>query len=277
MATWAVGDIQGCHTTLRRLLARIGFDARSDRLWLVGDLVNRGPESLAVLRWARELGNRAVVVLGNHDLHLLARGLGLAAAKPTDTLDEVLAAPDRDELLAWLRERPLLHREGNLVLVHAGLLPEWTVAEAEALARDVERVLRGPEGPDLLARPRRLAPRRWLPTLDDRSRRHLALLAFTRLRTLSPDGEPDFDFSGPPERAPAGLVPWFDRPRRWSAEATAVFGHWAALGLHLGPRQLALDSACVWGGSLTALRLEDRAIVQEPAASGDRMRGDHRD
>jgi bis(5'-nucleosyl)-tetraphosphatase (symmetrical) len=269
MATWAIGDIQGCHTTLRRLLERLRFDGGDDRLWLVGDLVNRGPGSLAVLRWARALGDRATVVLGNHDLHLLARGLGAAAAKPTDTLDEVLAAPDRDELLGWLRERPLLHREGELVLAHAGLLPEWTVEEAETQARDVERALRGPAATELLARPRRHAPRRWLSGLDELPRRQLALLALTRLRTLTLHGEPEFEFTGPPDGAPAGHIPWFRMPGRRSAEATIVFGHWAALGLQLEPRHLALDSACVWGGALTAVRLDDRTVVQEPAAAGD--------
>lgn len=270
MTTWALGDIQGCHTTLRRLLERIRFDAGVDRLWLVGDLVNRGPGSLDVLRWARELGDRLTVVLGNHDLHLLARGLGAAAAKPTDTLDAVLAAPDRDELLAWLRARPLLHREGDLLLVHAGLLPEWTVGEAETQARDVERALRGPEAAELLARPRRHAPRGWIAGLENLPRRQLALLALTRLRTMSLHGEPEFDFSGPPDGAPAGHIPWFRMPGRRSAEATVVFGHWAALGLHRGPHHLALDSGCVWGGTLTALRLDDRTVVQEPAANEDR-------
>jgi bis(5'-nucleosyl)-tetraphosphatase (symmetrical) len=277
MATWAIGDIQGCHTTLRRLLARVGFDARSDRLWLVGDLVNRGPGSLDVLRWAKGLGDRATVVLGNHDLHLLARGLGATAAKPTDTLDEVLAAADREALLAWLRERPLVHREGERLLVHAGLLPEWTPDEAEAQARDVERTLRGPGAEELLTRPRRHAPRRWIAGLDDLPRRQLALLALTRLRTLTLHGEPEFEFSGPPTGAPAGHIPWFLMPRRRSAEATIVFGHWAALGLLLGPHQLALDSGCVWGGSLTALRLDDRAVVQEPAADHDAARGGGRE
>ncbi|MBN1773821.1 MAG: symmetrical bis(5'-nucleosyl)-tetraphosphatase [Deltaproteobacteria bacterium] len=273
MTTWAIGDIQGCHATLQRLLARIGFDARSDRLWLVGDLVNRGPGSLDVLRWAKELGDRAVVVLGNHDLHLLARGLGAAPAKPTDTLDEALAAPDRDTLLDWLRERPLLHRDGELALVHAGLLPEWTLDDAETQARDVERALRGPEAPELLGRPRRHAPRRWVAGLDDLPRRQLAMLALTRLRTLTLHGEPELEFSGPPDGAPDGRVPWFLMPGRRSAAATVVFGHWAALGLRLEPHYAALDSGCVWGGSLTALRLDDRTVVQQPTADGDASRG----
>ncbi|MBI5489400.1 MAG: symmetrical bis(5'-nucleosyl)-tetraphosphatase [Deltaproteobacteria bacterium] len=269
MATWIIGDIQGCHSTLRRLLARIRFDDRADRLWLVGDLVNRGPSSLEVLRWARGLGERLTVVLGNHDLHLLARWLGAAGAKRTDTLDEVLAAPDRDDLLSWLRERPLLHREGDVVMVHAGLLPEWTVDEAEALALEVERAIRGPEALELFGRSRRAAPRRWKAGLDELPRRQLALLALTRLRTLAANGEPEFDFTGPPLSAPAGAIPWFLVPSRRSGDATIAFGHWAALGLNLGPRHLALDSACVWGGTLTALRLEDRAVVQEPGVEGD--------
>ena len=248
MATWVIGDVQGCHATLRRLLERIAFDPRADRLWLVGDLVNRGPASLDVLRWARDLGDRATVVLGNHDLHLLARGLGVAGPKKTDTLDEVLAAPDRDELLAWLRERPLLHREGDVVMVHAGLLPEWTVEEAEALARELERVIRGPAAGELLARPRRAAARRREAGLDDPARRQFALLGLTFLRTVGPDGAPDFEFSGPPMKAPPGQLPWFVVPGRRGDDLTVAFGHWAALGLNLGRRHLALDSACVWGG-----------------------------
>jgi bis(5'-nucleosyl)-tetraphosphatase (symmetrical) len=248
-----MGDIQGCFRTLRRLLRRIAFDPAKDRLWNTGDLVNRGPGSLEVLRWARDLGDRLMTVLGNHDLHLLARAAGLVRAKPRDTLDEVLAAPDRDELLAWLRARPLLHAEEGRVLVHAGLLPAWTVAEAETLARSVEERLRAAGGLEL-ARPQSREPER------------STLWVLTRLRFCTADGSPGPDFTGPPDAAPPGCRPWFDFPGRRSAEATVLFGHWAALGFYRAPGILGLDSGCVWGGELTAVRLEDGEVFQEPAA-----------
>jgi bis(5'-nucleosyl)-tetraphosphatase (symmetrical) len=253
MATYALGDIHGCFRTLERLLRRIAFDPPRDRLWNTGDLVNRGPHSLEVLRWARALGDRLTVVLGNHDLHLLARAAGLARAKPRDTLEEVLAAPDRDELLAWLRARPLLHAENGRVLVHAGLLSAWTVAEAQALARSLEARLRAPGGLKLLS-PASQAPQR------------TPLWVLTRMRVCAADGSPGPDFTGPPEAAPPDCRPWFAFPGRRSAEATILFGHWAALGFYQAPGLLGLDSGCVWGGALTAVRLEDAEVFEEPAA-----------
>jgi bis(5'-nucleosyl)-tetraphosphatase (symmetrical) len=266
MATFAVGDIHGCFTTLQRLLRRIDFDARHDRLWLVGDLVNRGPCSLDVLRWAANLGDRLVSVLGNHDLHLLARAAGLAEAKRRDTLDGVLAAPDRDDLLAWLRFRPLLHREGDRVLVHAGLFPSWTVAQAESLAREVEQGLRGRGAERLLAGFGGKTPERWRERRPSRARRAQAALAgFAKLRTLSPEGRMCADFSGPPGEAPRGCLPWFAVPGRKSAGAQVIFGHWAAMGLRLEPGIVALDTGCVWGRQLTALRLDDGKLFAQPA------------
>jgi bis(5'-nucleosyl)-tetraphosphatase (symmetrical) len=269
VATYAIGDVHGCFLTLRRLLRRISYDPRCDRLWLVGDLVNRGPRSLEVLRWAADQGDRLTVVLGNHDLHLLARAAGLARARRRDTLEEVLAAPDRDDLLAWLRQRPLLHREDGFLLVHAGLLPAWTPAEAERLAREVEEELRGARAGRLLARLRAAPPRPWRASLTAGARRHLALAAFTRLRTLRQDGRLCDDFTGPLEEAPRGCLPWFDLPGRRSAGETVIFGHWAALGLLLRDDLAALDTGCVWGRELTALRLDDRRewkLFQEPSA-----------
>jgi bis(5'-nucleosyl)-tetraphosphatase (symmetrical) len=267
MATYAIGDVHGCHATLLRLLRRIDYDRRRDRLWLVGDLVNRGPRSLAVLRWAAGLDPaRSVVVLGNHDLHLLARAGGLAAPRRRDTLNEVLSARDRDDLLAWLRGRPLLHREGDWTMVHAGLLPEWTVPLAERLARDAGERLRGRSGDRLLATFRDDPPGRFRKTLSPAARRRLALAAFTRLRTLDRRGRMANDFSGPPSEAPRGYVPWFAAPGRKSRRAPIVCGHWAALGLHLDDGVAALDTGCVWGRALTALRLDDRKVFQEPAA-----------
>jgi bis(5'-nucleosyl)-tetraphosphatase (symmetrical) len=251
MATYAIGDVQGCDVTLGRLLARCAFDPGVDRLWLVGDLVNRGPRSLAVLRRARALGDRVTVTLGNHDIHLLARRAGLAAPKRRDTLDEVLAAPDCELLCKWLAERALLHRENGTVMVHAGLKPDWTVDEAERRARAVESCLRGGGLADLLTgRRRELA--------DD-------LAVFTRIRAIYPDGTLA-DYDGPPSGAPRGALPWFAHPERKSRDATIVFGHWSALGLHMRDGVIGLDTGAVWGRALTAVRLEDRAIYCEPNA-----------
>jgi bis(5'-nucleosyl)-tetraphosphatase (symmetrical) len=268
MATYALGDIQGCREALGRLLEEIAFHPAEDRLWLTGDLVNRGPDSLAVLRWARALGDRAVVVLGNHDLHLLAVASGLAPPKRRDTLRGMLEAPDRDELLDWLRRRPLMHCEGGFAMVHAGLLPDWTVDEALHLAREVERELRD--------RPRRLfasmygdEPSRWSGSLRASDRHRAVINAMTRMRMLSPAGDMDLAYTAAPSGAPEGLVSWFDFPGRRSRGTPIVCGHWAALGLVLRPDLIALDTGCVWGRALSAVRLEDRAVFQVDC-SGER-------
>jgi len=259
MATYAIGDVQGCHRTLLELLDRISFHPGRDRLWFTGDLVNRGPRSLAVLRWAKDHDGDLVVVLGNHDLHLLGVAAGVARPRRRDTLAEILGATDREPLLAWLRGRPFLHREAGHVLVHAGLLPAWTVAAAEALAGQASAALRGPTARDFLAEvlqsPAPAGP------AGDVAR---AVLALTRLRLCQSDGTLHEGFSGPPGEAPAGLLPWFAFPERRSAAWRVIFGHWAALGLVRTPTLLALDTGCVWGGSLTAVRLEDQATFQVP-------------
>lgn len=266
MATYAIGDVHGCFETLRRLLRRIAYDPARDRLWFVGDLINRGPDSLGVLRWAAAQGDRIVVVLGNHDLHLLARAEGVSAPKKRDTLEEILEAPDRDDLLAWLRSRPLVHREGEILLVHAGLFPEWTPAEAERLARDVEARLRGDKAPKLLGTVDQKAAEKWKEGLSGSDRARVALAGFARMRTLEADGRMCSEFSGPPSLAPKGCRPWFGIPERRSAGATVIFGHWAALGLKMGNGIAALDSGCAWGRELTALRLDDWRLFQEPSA-----------
>lgn len=263
MALYAIGDIQGCADALARLLDRIAFDPAADHLWIAGDLVNRGPGSAAVLRRLMALGDRVTAVLGNHDLHLLGRALGVRRRGRRDTLDPVLGAADREAMLAWLRARPLLHRAGDRVLVHAGLHPAWTVDEAEALAREAEGWLAGPEAPALLARGD--GDDRWSPALTGIARARGVVNVLTRMRTIRPDGRLDLAFSGPPDRLPPGRTPWFRVPGRASAGATVVCGHWAALGLHRGDGILALDTGCVWGGSLTACRLDDGAVFQVPA------------
>lgn len=266
MATYAIGDVHGCFETLLRLLRRIAFDRRRDRLWFVGDLVNRGPRSLEVLRWAVEQGDRIVAVLGNHDLHLLARAAGVAEVKRRDTLEAVLEASDRDDLLLWLRNRPLVHREGAYLLVHAGLFPTWSPAGAERLAREVEERLRSDRASKLLVAIDQKTAERWEDDLTGPDRARVALAGFARLRTLDAEVRMCPGFSGPPQTAPKGCRPWFSVPDRRSAGVTVFFGHWAALGLHLENGVAALDTGCAWGRELTALRLEDGRVFQEAAA-----------
>jgi bis(5'-nucleosyl)-tetraphosphatase (symmetrical) len=262
MPTYAIGDIQGCFVSLKALLDRIQFDPGRDRLWLVGDLVNRGPESLQVLRYVKQLGSAAVTVLGNHDLFLLAAGAGVVTLRSKDTIQDVLNAPDRDELLDWLSCRPFLFREGPLVLVHAGLLPQWTVAEAQALARQAEQYLQGPDRETFLRLVFETRGIQWSERLTGVTRSVAAIKVLTRLRVCTEDGTMDTTFTGPPELVPPGYHPWFHLSNRRHADATIVCGHWAALGLQIEPNLLAIDSGCVWGRTLTAVRLEDRQIFQ---------------
>lgn len=262
MATYAIGDVQGCFDELQALLGALEFDRANDRLWFVGDLVNRGPASLATVRFVRDLGDRAVVVLGNHDLHLLALAQGHAKSRKDDTLEEVLAAPDRGELLDWLRSRPMLHVAGNTALVHAGLLPQWDIAAARSLALEVEAELRGPRHSKFLETLYGSRPDRWTDDLSGADRLRVIVNAMTRLRFCTPEGVMEFETKGETARAPEGFLPWFDVPNRKSAGSTIICGHWSALGLRLAPNLLALDSGCVWGGRLSAIRLEDRRLYQ---------------
>jgi bis(5'-nucleosyl)-tetraphosphatase (symmetrical) len=264
VATYAIGDVQGCFRTLERLVRRIGFDPTSDRAILVGDLVNRGPRSADVLRWAKQYGDRVQVVLGNHDLHLIARHLGVAPARRRDTLSDVLEAPDRAELVAWLRRQPFALRTDGFLIVHAGLLPGWTIAAAEAFAADATAELqRDPEA--LLRRLAEEPARAWKSDLTRDERVVVAIQALTRVRMCTADGFPVSGFHGPPAEGPSGTRAWFDFPERRADDATVVFGHWSALGLHMGERAIGLDTGCVWRRELTALRLEDRALFQEPS------------
>ncbi|MBE0623647.1 MAG: symmetrical bis(5'-nucleosyl)-tetraphosphatase [Burkholderiales bacterium] len=264
MATYAIGDVQGCHGALRRLLDAIGFGRARDRLWFVGDLVNRGPDSLATLRLVRDLGDTAVTVLGNHDFHLLAVAAGHAKLHRGDTLDQVLAAPDREELLAWLRQRPILHVEGNWAMVHAGLLPQWSIARAQMLAQEVEAELRGANWRDFLATLYGNMPDAWSESLRGADRLRVIVNAMARMRFCTADGTIELRTKGESVDAPRGFFPWFDAPARASRDYTLVCGHWSTLGLKLRPDLLALDSGCVWGGSLSAVRLEDRKLFQVP-------------
>lgn len=261
-AHYVVGDVHGCHQTLVRLLARCGYDAQRDRLWLTGDLVNRGPASLALLRWARAQDERFVMTLGNHDLHAVAVAWGLRPAFPRDRLVELLGAPDLDELVTWILARPLLVRADPWVMVHAGLHPGWSLTEAEQAAHAAETLLRGPHARELLARYYGAT----------RSERHAdpvlcTLQACLTLRTCAPDGTP-CNHAGPPEDTPPGCAPWYRyrTTRREEAGVTFLFGHWAAHDFQRlsEARAISLDSGCSWGQTLTALRLGDGASWQEP-------------
>lgn len=262
MATYAIGDIQGCYNELQQLLQQVAFDPSRDKLWFVGDLVNRGPGSLEVLRFVRSLGDRAISVLGNHDLHLLAVRAGIGQLHRTDTLDEVLAAPDCDALMDWLRRQRLAHLEDGYLLVHAGVLPDWTAQQALQLAHEVETALRGDDYVDFIAHMYGNNPQGWDEGLKGYKRLRVIVNAFTRLRVCTLQGEMEFKFKGEIENIPQGLLPWFDIPDRKTRDTTMIFGHWSALGLMLRPDAIALDSGCLWGGPMTALRLEDRALFQ---------------
>jgi bis(5'-nucleosyl)-tetraphosphatase (symmetrical) len=260
MATYAIGDVQGCFDELQALLARVGFNRVHDRLWLVGDLVNRGPKSLDVLRFVKALGDRAVVVLGNHDLHLVTQFEGFERKRADDTFEDVLGAPDARELVGWLRARPMMHAEGGWAMVHAGLLPAWTIDKALELAREAEHALRAPNYRDFLAHMYGSKPERWDDALAGWDRLRVIVNAMTRMRFCAADGTMELRVKG--ETPPAGFRPWFEF--RQDACALAV-GHWSALGLRLAPRLAALDTGCVWGGALSALRLEDRWLAQVPS------------
>lgn len=260
---WVIGDLQGCLPSLQRLLARI--DA-GEALLFVGDIVNRGPQSLDTLRFVRALGERATVLLGNHDLHLLAVAAGIRPLHADDTLQEILDAPDRDELLDWLRARPLAHVQDGALFVHAGVLPPWTVEKTLALAGEVQARLRAPDHRAFLATMYGNEPARWDDAWTGADRLRCAINAFTRLRFVAADGTMDLKIKEGAHAAPPGRMPWFDHPERATHPARGglpvVFGHWSTLGLLNRPDAVCLDTGCVWGGRLTAMRWPRREIVQ---------------
>lgn len=262
MATYAVGDIQGCYNELEQLLLLIEFDQHKDKLWFVGDLVNRGAGSLAVLRRVKSMGDAAITVLGNHDLHLLAVAAGVAELHHSDTLDEILAAPDRDELLTWLRHQRMMHVQDGYALLHAGLVPEWSAGQAMALAREVEQQLRGNDYATFLKKMYGNTPNHWDDALAGYERLRVITNSLTRMRICNNRGEMEFKFKGEVKDVPEGYVPWFEIPQRASSDTTVIFGHWSALGLINTPNVIALDTGCLWGNALTAIRLEDRKIFQ---------------
>ncbi len=262
MTFYAIGDSQGCHSPVVALLDRIRADCPDPKLIFVGDLVNRGPRSLATLREIRALGDAAQVVLGNHDLHLLAVAHGIRAAHRSDTLDDILNAPDRDELLDWVRRRPLALLQDGYLLVHAGVLPQWSAQRTCDLAQEVEAALSGPNWVDFLRKMYGNAPARWDDALTGADRLRCIVNALTRIRYCSSDGTMDFSSKDGVGGGPAGYLPWFDVPGRKTEDVTVVFGHWSTLGLTMRPNLIGLDTGCVWGGQLTAVRLDTRAVLQ---------------
>ena len=270
MATYAIGDLQGCYDTFQRLLEKIAFEPDRDEIWLAGDLVNRGPDSLGVLRWVKAHQNCCNVVLGNHDLHLLARARGLEGRRRRDTLEGVLQAKDRGDIIEWLRHQPLLHRRDNHVMVHAGLLPKWTLDEAEGRAARAQEVLRSDHLDRLL---RRGSPESPMNAQLAEVRETVAVM--TRVRMLALDGSPRFAHKGPPEGAPPGQRAWYAAKHERPDDAVVLFGHWAALGYRTVDGVVALDSGCVWGQSLTAVRLDDQKVFHQPnAESKDSIDGE---
>lgn len=257
MAVYAIGDVQGCYDELSRLLDRLAPEPGKDEIWFVGDLVNRGPQSLQTLRLVRDLGDTALVTLGNHDLHLLALALAGDVPVSRGELDTVLNAPDRDELIDWLRQRPLAHYRPDLntLMVHAGVAPQWDPLQTVRCAREVEQVLRGDSAARFLAAMYGSRPDLWDPGLRGLERLRFITNCLTRIRYVRADGRLDFDQKGKPENAPADLVPWFDAGDRGTGAVRIVFGHWSTLGLLQRPGLLGLDTGCVWGGTLTAARL----------------------
>ncbi|HJY40115.1 MAG TPA: symmetrical bis(5'-nucleosyl)-tetraphosphatase [Steroidobacteraceae bacterium] len=263
MATYAIGDIQGCCDEFETLLAQLRFDPARDRLWLTGDLVNRGPRSLDVLRLVKRLGSAAITVLGNHDLHLLAVALAPnERVKPQDTLGPILHAPDRDELLKWLRSQPLLHHDAALgyTMIHAGLPPQWDLETAQSCAHELEQALRDDARClELFTHMYGDRPNRWSDDLRGVDRLRFITNCLTRLRFCRSDGTLELKFKGEIDSAPQGVMPWFRVPRRRSRELHIVCGHWSALGYHDGDGVLSIDTGCVWGEKLCAIRLDQRA------------------
>ena len=256
MAHYLVGDLQGCDAPLARLLHKIDFSPSRDRLYLLGDLVNRGPASAAVLRRLMRLGDAAHCLLGNHDLSLLAVAHGDRAPHRNDTMDDILLAPEREAMLDWLRHRAMAIHAHGVLMVHGGVLPPWDLAKTLALAGEVEQVLRGPGLGEFLAHMYGNQPDHWDDALQGFDRLRVIVNALTRLRFCTPEGRMDLRANGGLHQAPPGYLPWFDVPDRRTAGLCIAFGHWSTLGFLMRPDVISLDTGCVWGGCLSALRLD---------------------
>ncbi|MFK7793863.1 MAG: symmetrical bis(5'-nucleosyl)-tetraphosphatase [Gammaproteobacteria bacterium] len=262
MAVYAIGDIQGCFSELEQLLDKINFDANADQLWFVGDLVNRGPQSLETIQFIRALGNSAQCVLGNHDIHLIACHAGVQTCKSKSSLNQILQHPHADDIINWLRFQPLLHHDTKLnwLMVHAGLIPQWDLITAKACAIEVEEQLRSTNYVEFLGQAYGNTPNQWDPTLSRQDRWRVILNAFTRLRLCDQQGKMDFNYKGLLGEQEKHLHAWFDIPRK-SADLNIIFGHWSALGLKKTDNLLGLDTGCLWGSQLTAARIDVRPVT----------------
>lgn len=270
-AIWAIGDVQGCHRALQTLLAHPEIrDDTNARFWFCGDLINRGPHSLQTLQTVMDLGDRAVTVLGNHDLHLLGVAAGIRNLSKSDTIQDILDAPNADVYINWIRHQPLAHYEHGHLLVHAGVLPQWSTDQTLALAAEVEHALQSDDWKDRLCRMYGNKPHIWDDNLEGHKRLRAIINALTRMRLCTAEGHMEFKHKGEPAIS-NGYMPWFDVPNRKASDTTIVFGHWSALGLLLRPRLIGLDTGCVWGRKLTAVRLHDRKLVQVSCHPGQTL------
>lgn len=264
MAQYVIGDLQGCLTEFKKLLDKLNFNPGTDTLWLTGDLVNRGPQSLATLRLVKQHDGCMQTILGNHDLHLLALHYGYGKLKRADTISDILNAPDRKQLIDWLLRQPLYRQQDNYVMVHAGIWPEWTCDQAQLLAQEVETVLQNtPE--HFFSQMYGNKPVRWNNNLSGDERLRFITNSFTRMRALTDDGAMDFDYKGMLTNIPVHYLPWFKVPNRQNTDKTILFGHWSALGLYQADHVVCVDTGALWGGSLTAFNLNDRSVVQIPS------------
>lgn len=267
MSTYAIGDVQGCYDELLQLLNKINFNPQNDQLWFTGDLVNRGPKSLEVLRFVKQLGDSAITVLGNHDLHLLAVAFNNTSLRKKDTLEAVLCAPDSKQLLDWLRTLPLFHQDQGFALIHAGLPPQWDITQTEQMAEEVERTLVSDHICDYLHSMYGNEPRRWSEALSGNKRLRFITNALTRLRYCDQDGNFCLGEAGPPGTQPEPCLPWFMIETRKTAGEKIIFGHWSTIFLgNISDFRIynvyPLDTGCTWGGKLTAMRLEDETMFQ---------------
>ena len=269
MTTYAIGDIQGCFHSFQSLLKKIQFNPAHDQLWFVGDLINRGSGSLPMLRWMFDHQDAIVTVLGNHDLHTLVVAEGFVNPHRSDTIQALLDAPDAPQLLGWLKNQRLAYMAHDFLLVHAGLLPQWTAEQALRLSVEVEHALQADDYREFLKHMYGNQPAGWHEDLEGWDRLRVITNAMTRMRICSSNDEMEFKFKGEVGNIPAGYLPWFKVPHRASVQTPIVFGHWSALGLYQGDNVYALDTGCLWGGALTAMRLEDKAIFQVPCHIDD--------
>lgn len=269
MATYVIGDVQGCCDSLEALVAKLPFDAAKDRLWFVGDLVNRGPKSRQTLHRIMAAGRRAVAILGNHDLHLLATAAGVRKPLALDTLDDVLNADDRNELIDWVRTRPLAHAQGNTLMVHAGVLPQWSAKKTIALAGEVSQRLASDHWKDFMHEMYGNTPAHWSDGLRHHERLRVIVNVLTRIRYLNADQSLELVNKNAPRQAPASLTPWFSARNRQTKNHQLIFGHWSTLGLINRANLIALDTGCVWGGRLSCVRLEDRKVFWQKSLEGN--------